>query len=223
MPRTVQQQVLTAPEQFGSIKAYSTNSARVQLKSKSSSFRRSSMVALEHLWEIPSKLTASYRSYVQNCNREKSLVVSCSKPNIGHLEAAAGIAGVIKVIAMLVEEVCPPIAKLRVLNTSIERLVNIEKIQFPKQELNISSADDTLYGGISSFGYAGTIAHAIISKYPGDRTFAFRTRVLNTWMTAVSLRHLSLRGKVHNTKTWGKRFSIQTRCSNVQWRSARNT
>ena len=126
----------------------------------------------------PSKLTGILRSYVQNCNREKSLVVSCSKPNMGHLEAAAGIAGVIKVIAMLVEEVCPPIAKLEVLNTSIERLVNIEKFNFQNKNSTSPSADDTLYGGISSFGYAGTIAHAIISKYPAIALLHFDLRVL---------------------------------------------
>ncbi len=85
--------------------------------------------------------------------------VGSVKTNIGHLEAAAGIAGLIKTIIVLQEQIIPPLLHLKKINPSI---TSDEKksIYFP----NESKKNNIEYAGVSSFGFGGTNAHVILGK-----------------------------------------------------------
>ncbi|MBF6245647.1 SDR family NAD(P)-dependent oxidoreductase [Nocardia elegans] len=84
------------------------------------------------------------------------------KTNIGHLEAAAGIAGVIKVALALRHRRIPPSLNYRQPNPSIAF-----------DELGLRVIDrlepwpaDRSSAGVSSFGFGGTNAHAVLSVAP---------------------------------------------------------
>lgn len=87
------------------------------------------------------------------------------KANIGHLEAAAGISGLIKVIQCMRHRAIPP--HLHLNNPS-------PHIPWDRIPVKVATAltpwepvDGTLRAGVSSFGFSGTNAHAIVES--GDR------------------------------------------------------
>ena len=100
-------------------------------------------------------------------DRDKPLLISSLKANVGHLEAAAGIAGMLSVILALKTGSAAPNAQLNILNKKISATVGDSHMLFPTREEIISHGfNETLFAGISSFGYSGTIAHAILQKAP---------------------------------------------------------
>ncbi|MGD1905428.1 MAG: type I polyketide synthase [Leptolyngbyaceae cyanobacterium] len=93
--------------------------------------------------------------------RQEALAIGSVKTNIGHLEAAAGIAGLIKVILALQHGEIPPHLHLQHLNERI----NPAGITIPTQ-LTPWSSNGPLLAGISAFGFSGTNAHAIVESAP---------------------------------------------------------
>ena len=92
------------------------------------------------------------------------------KSNIGHLESAAGITGLIEAVMVLVYERAPPNIGLKSLNPLIEEAMQSHSfaIDFPLEVEPITAEEDgkLLVAGVSSFGYSGTIAHAIAQQAP---------------------------------------------------------
>ncbi len=90
--------------------------------------------------------------------------VGSVKTNLGHLEAAAGIAGLAKVVLALRHGTIPPHLHFRRLNPEI-RLegspfhVPVEPVPWPPSRAPRLAA-------LSSFGWAGTNAHAILEEAP---------------------------------------------------------
>lgn len=87
------------------------------------------------------------------------LYLGSVKTNIGHLEAAAGIAGLIKVLLALGHGEIPPHRNFHTLNPHIDlgdRLkIATENLPWPHQ-------DRPRLAGVSSFGFGGTNAHVIV-------------------------------------------------------------
>ncbi|MGW1190766.1 SDR family NAD(P)-dependent oxidoreductase [Streptomyces sp. NPDC002559] len=97
------------------------------------------------------------------------------KTNIGHLEGAAGVAGMVKVIAALRERVLPATAgftepnKLIELDGSPFRIVS-ETEPWAEPPAGPDAAPVPRRAGVSSFGFGGTNAHVVLEEYlPGDR------------------------------------------------------
>jgi acyl transferase domain-containing protein/acyl carrier protein len=88
-------------------------------------------------------------------------VVGSVKANIGHLEAAAGIASVIKSLMMLRHGVIPPVAGLEEVNPEIPAQVSL-----PRSVIALGSTERQRRIAINSFGYGGTNAHVIIGSAP---------------------------------------------------------
>ena len=88
------------------------------------------------------------------------------KTNIGHLEGAAGIAGLIKVILSLRHETIPPLAHFTTLNPHI----SLEGTRFviPTAASAWASSSGRRLAGISSFGWSGTNAHMIVEQAPAN-------------------------------------------------------
>ena len=91
---------------------------------------------------------------------DNPLKIGSVKTNIGHLEAAAGIAGVIKLVLSLQQEQIPPHLHFQKPNPYI-----------PWSELPIEVttkttpwliSDNSRFAGVSSFGFSGTNAHVIV-------------------------------------------------------------
>ncbi|MFN6486986.1 MULTISPECIES: non-ribosomal peptide synthetase/type I polyketide synthase [unclassified Nostoc] len=98
------------------------------------------------------------RSPEQNCR------IGSVKTNIGHLEAAAGIAGLIKVALSLHHGEIPPHLHLRNLNPHIS-LKDMPLSIATEPQLWPRGTQRRL-AGVSSFGFGGTNAHVILEEAP---------------------------------------------------------
>ncbi|MFZ1322475.1 MAG: SDR family NAD(P)-dependent oxidoreductase [Ignavibacteria bacterium] len=88
------------------------------------------------------------------------------KTNIGHLEAAAGIAGIIKTSLALYNKKIP-----KHLNyTSLNPEIHLDETTVKIAETEISWTDNKRFAGVSSFGFGGTNAHIILENAPADLT-----------------------------------------------------
>ncbi|MEY4520024.1 MAG: hypothetical protein RLZZ499_2624, partial [Cyanobacteriota bacterium] len=85
------------------------------------------------------------------------------KTNIGHLESAAGMAGLIKVILALQHQEIPPNLHLNKLNPYIRLNKTPLSIPTTKQSWTV---EEKRLAGISSFGFGGTNAHVIVEQAP---------------------------------------------------------
>ncbi|MEV4289460.1 beta-ketoacyl synthase N-terminal-like domain-containing protein [Nonomuraea bangladeshensis] len=86
------------------------------------------------------------------------------KTNLGHLEAAAGVAGLIKAVLALHHGVIPPSLHFREPNPHIpwERLrVVTAPTPWPRRE-----GGDPARAGVSAFGFGGTNAHVALDAFP---------------------------------------------------------
>ena len=92
------------------------------------------------------------------------------KTNIGHLEPAAGIAGIIKVLLAMKYRTLPPLVNYKKLNTRISLSDTPFFIVDKKQEWKPVLAKDgspmPLRAGVSSFGYGGLNSHIILEQAP---------------------------------------------------------
>ena len=86
------------------------------------------------------------------------------KSNIGHLDAAAGIAGLIKTVLALQHQQLPPSLHFRRSNPKIDFA---NSPFFVNDQLREWSADHTpRRAGVSSFGIGGTNAHVVLEEAP---------------------------------------------------------
>ncbi|MFC5662552.1 SDR family NAD(P)-dependent oxidoreductase [Kitasatospora misakiensis] len=91
------------------------------------------------------------------------LPIGSVKTNIGHLEAAAGIPGLFKVLLSLRHGVVPPSLHSADLNPEIafdELNVTVVREPLPLP------ADEQVFLGVSSFGWGGTNAHVVLTGAP---------------------------------------------------------
>ena len=88
--------------------------------------------------------------------------IGALKTNIGHLEAAAGIAGIIKTILVLKNKSIPPNLHFHEINPHI----NFSDLPFkiPTENIPWNTEEKKRIAGISSFGFGGTNAHIIIEE-----------------------------------------------------------
>ncbi|MEE9397814.1 MAG: SDR family NAD(P)-dependent oxidoreductase [Methylococcales bacterium] len=99
---------------------------------------------------------------------ENPCAVGSVKANIGHLEAASGIAGVIKLVLSLQHKQIPPLANLKMPNPNIpfEEL----GLRLPMSLESMPSGSEPALVAINSFGYGGTNAHAILQENTIEKT-----------------------------------------------------
>nr|WP_020406515.1 type I polyketide synthase [Hahella ganghwensis] len=93
---------------------------------------------------------------------EDTCYVGAVKANIGHLEAGAGIASVIKSLLMLQKGMIPPQIHLRQLNPKIR--LQGSRLSIPTEPHEWLPASGQRYLAISSFGFGGSLAHAILKQ-----------------------------------------------------------
>ena len=107
-------------------------------------------------------------------NRKKPLIIGTAKTHIGHLEAAAGIAGLIKTVLSLQSQRIPKLLHFSTLNSQIELSEHL-RLAVEEQEWKITE-HHTRRAGISSFGFSGTNAHVIIEEAPKSELISENTQ-----------------------------------------------
>src|SRR5579864_6169478 len=122
---------------------------------------------------------------------ERPLVVGSVKTNLGHLEAAAGCASLIKVVLAMQESEIPAHLHLRQLNPHIE--VGDFPLRIPSAPLPWPAAERPRLAGVSSFGIGGTNAH--LAGEPEERpvllSFSGATETARRAVAGRLARHLA--------------------------------
>jgi acyl transferase domain-containing protein/acyl carrier protein len=109
----------------------------------------------------PIEARALGRSLLAGRAPDAPCLVGSAKTNIGHLEAAAGIAGFIKAVLAIYHRTVPP---------SLHHVRNNEHIANANLPLTIAAQSTSFHEqrpmaiAVSSFGFGGTNAHAILSS-----------------------------------------------------------
>ena len=119
----------------------------------------------------PIEVQAIAAVYGQGRSSEQPLLLGALKTNIGHLEAAAGLAGVAKVVACLRHQGIPGSLHTKPRNPHIDwQHLPIEVVDSfrPWAHNHVGEPNEGLprRAGVSSFGMSGTNAHAILEEAP---------------------------------------------------------
>ncbi len=94
----------------------------------------------------------------------RPVAIGSIKTNVGHLEAAAGIAGVLKVVLALRHREIPPHLHFKTPNPLMDWAalpVVVPTVRTPWMPI-----DGRYLAGVSSFGFSGTNAHVILEAAP---------------------------------------------------------
>jgi acyl transferase domain-containing protein/acyl carrier protein len=163
--------------------------------------------------------------------RERPLILGSAKTNIGHLEGAAGVAGLIKIVLSLQNELIPPHLNFTEPSPYISwdefsMKVATEPVPWPK------TTDKTRLAGVSSFGFTGINVHVVVAEAPAEvakaegKTFSRPLHLLTLsakTKTALSqqINNYSQFFSTHPNLDWGDVcFTTNTRRTHFQQRLA---
>lgn len=111
----------------------------------------------------PIELQALHEAYGNQT--DQPLYLGSVKANIGHLDAAAGVAGVIKAVLSLQKRIIPPLANFSKHNPQFH--FETSRFQIPTDQLNWETKGTMKRrAAVSSFGLGGTNAHIILEEPP---------------------------------------------------------
>ncbi|MEV6974449.1 type I polyketide synthase [Kitasatospora sp. NPDC093806] len=101
---------------------------------------------------------------------EQAALVGSIKTNIGHAEAAAGIAGLIKTVLCLEHGTVPPNLHFRTPNPAVpwDRV----PLSIPTTAIPLPDRGRPALAGVSSFGFSGTNAHIVLEAAPPNPSTA---------------------------------------------------
>ncbi|MGK7875121.1 MAG: beta-ketoacyl synthase N-terminal-like domain-containing protein [Xenococcaceae cyanobacterium] len=134
----------------------------------------------------------------KNHSQNNPLVIGSAKTNIGHLEAAAGIAGLIKTVLILQHEKIPPHLHFHTPSPHIDW--EEIPVKVPTSSMSWSRGEKSRLAGVSSFGFSGTNAHVVLEEAPfqGKRHLRQQRRAASA-------------GAKPSLKAKGKRDNLQER------------
>lgn len=112
----------------------------------------------------PIEMEALTAVYGADRDRGDALWVGAAKTNLGHLEAASGIAGVIKTVLALQHRQIPP--NVHFANPTPHIPWDEIAARIPTRLEEWEPMDGKRLAGISAFGFSGTNAHAVLEEAP---------------------------------------------------------
>lgn len=112
----------------------------------------------------PIELNSLKQVLMQERSPEQPCWIGSVKTNIGHLEPAAGIAGLIKVVLSLQHQEIAPHLHL----TQLNQLIALEgtPLSIPTERQQWILGQEQRFAGVSSFGFGGSNAHLILEEAP---------------------------------------------------------
>ena len=119
-------------------------------------------------------------------NRAQRFAAGALKAAIGHAEAAAGVAGIIKTLLCFEHEEITPNKHLTTLNPHID--MDRIPIVAPRDKTRWPRGDQPRVAGVSSFGFSGTNAHVILQEPPFRPSQGKRSRADCSHVLTISAR-----------------------------------
>ncbi|CAC5419851.1 Probable polyketide synthase 1 [Mytilus coruscus] len=107
-------------------------------------------------------------SFPETNTVDRPVYIGSVKTNIGHLESAAGIAGLVKMLLMMKNRIIVPSLHLIKANP----MIDFDRFNFCVPTSNLEwncHPPKRRMGCINSFGFGGTNAHAIVKEYCGNK------------------------------------------------------
>jgi len=112
----------------------------------------------------PIEIAALTQAFQNHTQKKSFCAIGSVKTNVGHLDAAAGVTGLIKTVLALKHKMLPPSLHFEQPNPSID---------FPNTPFFVNnklteweSEDKPRRAGVSSFGIGGTNAHVVLEEAP---------------------------------------------------------
>ncbi len=112
----------------------------------------------------PIEVLALTNAFRAGGNKGKFCALGSVKSNVGHLDAAAGVAGLLKTVLAIEHKLIPPSLHFESPNPKIDFENSPFYVNRELQEWN--NAPTPLRAGVSSFGIGGTNAHVIVEQAP---------------------------------------------------------
>jgi acyl transferase domain-containing protein/acyl carrier protein len=111
------------------------------------------------------EIEALRRVWSKHASARSRCLVGSIKSNIGHLNTAAGIAGLIKATMVMQHGIVPPMANFEHPHPSLRIEETPFEINTEVRSLDCSAGP--VFAAVSSFGIGGTNAHIVLERYRG--------------------------------------------------------
>ncbi|AWN72508.1 TPA: SDR family NAD(P)-dependent oxidoreductase [Legionella anisa] len=154
-------------------------------------------------------LKCAFATLLSSEAKQNSIALGSVKTNIGHLEPASGIAGMIKLILAMTHETLPGILHLHELNPYINLTDTpfyiAKETQTWQRIQNEAGEDIPLRAGVSSFGFGGTNAHIILEEGRPHQRMAENRHAKPFYLITLSAkRQESMQQKIVDLHQWLK-------------------
>ncbi|VFN00102.1 MAG: Phosphopantetheine attachment site, partial [Candidatus Kentron sp. G] len=108
--------------------------------------------------------------FAENHSNDSPLTIGSAKTNLGHLEAAAGMAGLMKVVLALQHQEIPAHLHFKEPNPYIDWENLPFRVPVERQPWPRGQGEERMprIAGVSSFGMSGTNAHVVLEEAPDD-------------------------------------------------------
>ena len=160
----------TCVNQDGRSATITAPSGPAQQKAISAALRDAELTALEvNLVEChgtgtslgdPIEVGAQEKTYGKNRSENDVAILAAGKSVIGHLEGAAGIAGLTKLVLMMQNHQAPANLHLKLMNPNID--LSQYNVVIPQSVVDWKA--ETHRAGVSSFGFSGTNSHIMAEE-----------------------------------------------------------
>lgn len=148
--------------------------------------------------EAATKALRQYTDKIGYCR------IGSVKTNIGHLEAAAGIAGVIKVLKMMRHGKIPALLNLSTINPLLDFSRTPFIVADQLSDWERTEAGLPLRASVSSFGFGGVNAHVVLEEYakPSQERIPEREEAMPEWFKLSASTRTSLRGQIEKWRSY---------------------
>jgi acyl transferase domain-containing protein len=117
----------------------------------------------------PIEFAALTRAFRRHTGRRQFCAIGSVKTNVGHLDEAAGVAGLIKVALSLYHRRIPPSLHFRSPNPELAYGDSPFFVNTELREWSVTQEGAKRRAAVSSFGIGGTNAHVVLEEVPQPR------------------------------------------------------
>ncbi|MFK8112095.1 MAG: SDR family NAD(P)-dependent oxidoreductase [Rubripirellula sp.] len=153
----------------------------------------------------PTECKAIGETYGAGRSTDNPVVIGSIKSNIGHLEAAAGVAGVIKGVLTVMHRKATPLGNLQQPHEEIE--FQDLGVRLSDSLIDLGTGDEPIRVAVNSFGYGGSNAHVLLESPP-------KSLPMPTANSFSTNGHAARRSKLRPTNAVPFALPVSGRCKN---------